>query len=109
MEVEIHGIFTVALDLHLVFLSLAALRPVKAPGTHWEGGRVGPRTSLDVVTKRQTPALCQKNSFYRLHYHKVSWINFGIGVTVKFVFIKRQWTLILLHFRRQLFQTSYAD
>jgi hypothetical protein len=31
-----------------------------APGTHWIGGWVGPRTILDTVVKRKTPSLRQE-------------------------------------------------
>jgi len=30
----------------------------RAPGTHWIGGWVGPRDSLDVVVKRKDPCSC---------------------------------------------------
>jgi hypothetical protein len=33
-----------------------------APGTHWIGGWVGPRASLDVVVKRETPSPRRKSN-----------------------------------------------
>jgi hypothetical protein len=34
----------------------------KAPGTHWLGGWVGPRTDLDVVAKRKIPSPCRDSN-----------------------------------------------
>jgi hypothetical protein len=31
----------------------------KAPGIHWIGGRVGPRTGLDAMVKRKIPSVCR--------------------------------------------------
>jgi hypothetical protein len=58
-EVQLHAFFTSVLDEG----EWPALRPSrftprdKAPGTHWIGGWVGPRASLDVAVKRKIPAL----------------------------------------------------
>jgi hypothetical protein len=34
----------------------------RAPGTHWIGGWVGPRTCMDVVAKRKIPSLCRDSN-----------------------------------------------
>jgi hypothetical protein len=38
------------------------LHPQGAPGTHWIGGWVGPRATLDAVVKRKIPSPCQESN-----------------------------------------------
>jgi len=57
VEVQLHAFFTSA----LVGGELSASRPghftpkERAPGTHWIGGLMGPRTVLGAVVKRKIP------------------------------------------------------
>jgi hypothetical protein len=45
------------------FHTPAALLPrERAPGTHWIGGWVGPRASLDTVVKRKIPSPCWESN-----------------------------------------------
>jgi hypothetical protein len=37
----------------------------KAPGTHWIGGWLGPRASLDAVAKRKIPSQERKYEIYK--------------------------------------------
>jgi len=48
--------------------ALAALPSGRAPGTHWIGGWVGPRVSLDAVVKRKFPAPARtQNPYHPTH------------------------------------------
>jgi hypothetical protein len=48
----------------------AAYPRERAPGTHWIGGRVGPRAVLDAVVKRKIPSPRRESNpaLYRLSY-----------------------------------------
>jgi hypothetical protein len=53
VEVQLHVLLTLAVDGGEMSLS----RPGQfTPGTHWTGGWVGPRDSMDAVEKRKIPS-----------------------------------------------------
>jgi hypothetical protein len=58
VEIYLHAFLTSALDGG----EWSASRPgrftrrERAPGTHWKGGWMGPRTGLDAVVKRKIPS-----------------------------------------------------
>jgi hypothetical protein len=64
MEVYLHAFLALALDGG----EWSASRPSRftprerAPGTHWIGGWVGPRTVLDAVVKRKIPSLHRESN-----------------------------------------------
>jgi hypothetical protein len=64
VEVCLHAFLTSALDGG----GWSASRPgrfiprERAPGTHWIGGWVGPRASLDAVVRRKLPSPCRDSN-----------------------------------------------
>jgi hypothetical protein len=68
VEVEFHAFLTLTVGAREWSASCPGCFTPResAPGTHWIGGWVGPRASLDVVVKRKTPRPCQDSN------HKVT-------------------------------------
>jgi len=58
-EVWLHSLLTLRyMEVSGQHHAPAALISGKYPGTQWTGGRVGPKTGLDVLEKRQPHFLC---------------------------------------------------
>jgi len=59
VEVQLHAFLTLALDGGKWSASVSGqfTPKVKAPSTHWIGGRVKPRASLDMEVKEKIPSL----------------------------------------------------
>jgi hypothetical protein len=64
VEIQLHTFLTSALDRgeRSVSGTCRVTPRESAPGVHWIGGWVGPRTGVDAVVKRKIPSLCQDSN-----------------------------------------------